>query len=452
MSIGAIGGGQDIKAMVNKIVAAERDPKAERIEKKQADIQTDISAYGKLKESMSGVEDLMTSLDRDHVFSARTIAADDELFDASVTYQAMPASYNVEVKQLAAGHKLVSRPLPEDAKFSGGDVSLRLGGEVMNISLTSPRDQLIDLVRAINSEEKNPGIRATVVQDDLGSRLVLASDKTGKDNRLDINVKAPPDSPLQALGFNPAQSLNPMTEMQAPQDAELLIDGLSHVSSPTNTIDTAIEGVTLTVKKLSDPNQPPPEITVGYNRDAVHQSLEAFVNAYNQFYDVSQQLGGVNKATGEAGPLSGESVTRSAINQLRAIFGTPIDSAEPSMKTLSQVGITTNLQGRLEIDQDQLNKQLDNNFPAFEAFFEGRDGFARKVSDQLSMYTKFTGAISSREKSLNEQMRSLNGDMTQLDERMEQVRKRTFDQFSAMQSATGQMQAQLDYMRNMLGG
>lgn len=45
--------------MVNKIVEAERAPKQERIVKGLNDVETNISAYGRLKTSLDTMKDMM---------------------------------------------------------------------------------------------------------------------------------------------------------------------------------------------------------------------------------------------------------------------------------------------------------------------------------------------------------------------------------------------------------
>ncbi len=54
MSLGPMGmnTGFDINSMVSKIVSSERVPKQQRIDNERAGIDTSISAYGRLRESL----------------------------------------------------------------------------------------------------------------------------------------------------------------------------------------------------------------------------------------------------------------------------------------------------------------------------------------------------------------------------------------------------------------
>ncbi|KAB0317654.1 flagellar filament capping protein FliD [Vibrio diabolicus] len=242
-----------------------------------------------------------------------------------------------------------------------------------------------------------------------------------------------------------------MTEVQAGQDSEVLLDGVAKLSSHNNVIEDAIEGVDLTLKGKSEPNKPPAEIGVEYDRQSVRNDIENFVAAYNSFYQTSQALASVDPVTGQKGPLSGDSTVRSADSRLKSVFSTQIDKAPENLKSLTEFGITTTRQGTLEINYDMLDRQLNNNFNELEKFFGGNTGFAKRVEDAIHGITGITGSIRTREKSLTEQNYRLSDDQAALDRRMESLEKRTHAKFTAMQDATGKMQGQLGALMSALG-
>ena len=242
-----------------------------------------------------------------------------------------------------------------------------------------------------------------------------------------------------------------MTEVQSAQDSLVVLDGVAKLSSKNNVIENAIEGVDLTLKGKTERNQQPTEIDIEYDRNSVRQDIEQFVNAYNQFYQVTKELSGVDPRTGQAGPLAGDSVVRSADSRLKSIFSSKIEQAPETLQSLTEFGITTTRQGTMEINYDMLDRQLNNNFTKLGDFFGGNQGFAKKVEDAIQGMTGVTGVIRNREKTLTERNYRLNDDQAALDRRMDSLEKRTFDKFSAMQDATGKMQSQLAGMMNALG-
>ncbi|MGF1874767.1 flagellar filament capping protein FliD [Photobacterium frigidiphilum] len=454
MNIGAAGtaSGLDINSMVKSIVDAERTPKESRINQQRDQVDVSLSAYGKLKGSLDTMKNLMADFRRNDVMSARSVSIDnDEVLAANVSSEAIPGKYTVNVQQLAQSHKIVSSSFDEKEKMGAGKLSMALGGKPFTVDIPADESKILDVVRLINRAPDNPGVMASVIKDDNGARLVLASDKTGEQNSIKVNIDAPAFSTLQKFGFNVNNDANSMKEMQPAADSRVLIDGLASVTSSTNSIEDAINGVDLDLKKLTDGVETPDVVVnVGYDRNQVGGSIEQFVNAYNQFFDVSQELGRFDPESKEKGPLVGDSITRSVTNQLRGAFANPVEGAPESIQTLSALGITTTMAGRLEVDYDILDKQLDQNFNDVGEFFGDQNGFARRIEDLIHSYTGITGSIKGRENSLNDQVTRLNTDQTNLDRRMEGVKQRTHDQFVAMDAAMGQMKGQLGSMMSMI--
>ncbi|MDW6017765.1 flagellar filament capping protein FliD [Vibrio plantisponsor] len=662
MSLGPMGmnTGFDINSMVSKIVNSERVPKQQRIDNERVGIDTSISAYGRLRESLDTMKNLMANFRQEKAFAVRSVDTSDERsVVATATTDAIAGKYSVDVLQLAQSHKIASDVLPQDAKFGPGKLQISLGKKSFNIEV-KPQSKLIDIVRSINGEKSNPGVRASVINDVDGPRLIVASNLSGEENRVTIAAQAQAGDPLKSLEyktledrvkdlekarasaqqliapltpeqqkiaakvaekignaareidesvaaqvqkvakdnngvdadgaelsdsavkaaakagtdvnkylkpeeripgwtetasgtlldsyyepepelddkaidkskdvpgwtntasgtlvdsyvtpkeaqeklerqlaqekadiraavqngnmtpeeakaiarakltpeerelFEKVESVNEqlkaaqasfdaytgMTEVQAAQDSLVVLDGVAKLSSKNNVIENAIEGVDLTLKGKTDRNQQPTEIDIEYDRNSVREDIEQFVNAYNQFYQVSKELSGVDPRTGQAGPLAGDSVVRSADSRLKSVFSTKIEQAPEKLQSLTEFGITTTRQGTMEINYDMLDRQLNNNFTKLGDFFGGNQGFAKKVEDAIQGMTGVTGVIRNREKTLTERNYRLNDDQAALDRRMDSLEKRTFDKFSAMQDATGKMQSQLAGMMNALG-
>ncbi|KGY13836.1 flagellar capping protein [Vibrio tubiashii] len=673
MSFGPIGmnSGMDINSMVSKIVDSERIPKQQRIDNERAQIDSSISAYGRLRESLDTMKNLMASFRQEKAFAARTVESTDEaVVSATATTEAIAGRYAIDVLQLAQSHKIASDVLPEDAKFGPGKLQISMGGDKFSIDVQE-NSKLIDIVRGINGSKSNPGVRAAVINDTEGPRLIVASNQSGQDNDISMRAEAKAGDPLKLLEYKtleqrvkdlerarsaaqeliapltpeeqkvadkiaesnieaakivdqeiadasrqaatnadpnaakdatadnqmsktataaaaqagieankyikpeeripgwtetasgtllssywepepqldgkaqekapdvpgwsntasgtltdsyvtpkeaqarldaeqarieqkvadekallaqrvasgeltpeqakeleraklPAQereyleridqaqadlkaaqqsfdTYRGMTEVQAAQDAKVLLDGVAQLSSNNNIIEDAIDGVDLTLKGRTEAGKPASEIDIEYDRQGVREDIEQFVASYNQFYQTTKELSGVDPRTGMAGPLAGDSIVRSADSRLKAVFSSSVDAAPEDLKTLTEFGITTTRQGTLEINYSMLDRQLNNNFNKLEGFFGGNNGFAKKVEDAIQGLTGVTGSIRNREQSMTERTYRLRDDQAALDRRMESLEQRTHAKFSAMQDATSKMQSQLAGMMNALG-
>ena len=83
------------------------------------------------------------------------------------------------------------------------------------------------------------------------------------------------DAALQGLlGYDPAGAQN-LTQTAAAQDAQLTVNGVS-VTSASNTVADAIEGVSLTLLKTGSA-----KVTIGRDTSDAKPGIEAFVKAYN---------------------------------------------------------------------------------------------------------------------------------------------------------------------------
>src|SRR5690606_18970644 len=143
-------------------------------------------------------------------------------------------------------------------------------------------DTSIDgLVEAINSADPSLGVHATVLNDGSENphRLMLTSVATGTDAAvasIEVTGNSDPENALQALiGFESGVA-GPMQE-QAAANASLTINGIA-ISSQSNKVEDAIEGVTLDLIKTSDEAE-----TLSITRDdsVAKGAINDFVTAYN---------------------------------------------------------------------------------------------------------------------------------------------------------------------------
>ena len=203
MSFGPIGmnTGMDINSMVSKVVDAERVPKQQRIDNERTKIESSFSAYGRLRESLDTMKNLMTNFRQEKAFAARKVdTTNDNVVSATATTDAIAGRYAIDVLQLAQSHKIASDVLPEDAKFGPGKLQISLGSKKFSVDVSS-NATLVDVVRGINGSKSNPGVRASVINDTAGPRLIVASNLSGEDNSLSITTDAKPGNMLKQLEY-----------------------------------------------------------------------------------------------------------------------------------------------------------------------------------------------------------------------------------------------------------
>ncbi|SHO55848.1 flagellar filament capping protein FliD [Vibrio quintilis] len=203
MTLGPIGmnAGMDVNSIVSKVVDAERLPKQQRIDNQRTQNETSISAYGRLRESLDTMKNLMAGFRQDKAFALRKASStDEEVVSAKAATDAIAGRYAVDVLQLAQSHKLASGVIPEDTKFGPGKLDISLGEKTFSVDIRN-KSKLKDVVNQINHAKGNPGIRASVINDVNGPRLIIASNQSGKDNKVSISAEGTTDKALKRLEY-----------------------------------------------------------------------------------------------------------------------------------------------------------------------------------------------------------------------------------------------------------
>jgi flagellar hook-associated protein 2 len=228
------------------------------------------------------------------------------------------------------------------------------------------------------------GVTATIVSDGSATpyHLVLTSNKTGENASMKISLSGdgsnPPDAALSSLlSYDPAGSQS-MQQTSAAQDTKLTVNGIA-VSSHSNTVSEAIQGVSLTVNQVGSTS-----LNVARDTNSVKTSLQGFVKAYNELNGALKKLTAYDPETKKAGALQGDPTAQSMQAQLRRMLSGQIGGLSGSLTNLGQVGISFAKDGTLSLDDAKLSKAIEKNFAdiagLFTAIGNSTDGNVNFVS------------------------------------------------------------------------
>lgn len=376
ISSAGLGSGIDVNGIVDKLVTAEGEPVSKRLDRKEANLQLGLSALGTFKSALADFQSSLGKLTTPGAFNAvSSYSADEEIFSASAQNDAIEGEYAIRVLQLAEAQKLISPSFDSDFDQVGqGTLSIEFGNynvndntftsnpktTVQRITIDEQNSSLRGIQQTINSA--NIGVRASIINDGSGYRLVFSSMRTGLDNSLRILVNDQDGNDtdltgLSTLAYNPTATTVPganLSENAAAQDALLSIDGIQ-VSHASNQVEDVIPGIALTLKQTSSE---PVDLQVVKDTEGVKQAISEFVENYNALITTVSALTGYNPETGEAGPLSGDSSVRGIVEQLRRRMGTAFNGVNEQFTTLASLGIDTNRDGILTLNQDRLQQAL----------------------------------------------------------------------------------------------
>ena len=442
-----IGSGLDIAGIVQQLVAAEGQPVESRIALQEARAQAKLSAFGSLKSALSDLRDkldLMRSLDD---FLVRKAGSSDEnIFAATAGKDALPAQYSLEVVQLAQAQRLTSGAFADsDTEVGTGTLTLTVGATTADIEITTENNTLGGIRDAINSAPDNPGVSATIVNADSGSYLIVTSNKTGAANEITIN-QAGGDGGLSALEYDPGAGLTSMSESLAAQDALIRIDGFD-VMSDTNTFDGAVEGVSISV--FAESAGASEVLSVVNDTDAVTTLVADFVESYNALIGTFDAITDYDAENEIAAPLIGDSSVRSIRDQIRREMSEAVD-VDATFSMLRDIGVEAQLDGKLQINDDELAPVLEADFVKFGQLFANPDGFAVRLYDLTSGYLDSEGLIESRTAGLTEQIDGYADERDSLNERLASLETRLLRQFNALDSLLAQLSSTSNFLAQQL--
>ncbi|MGV2989547.1 flagellar filament capping protein FliD [Vibrio sp. E150_011] len=240
MNMGPIGmsSGMDINSMVSKIVNAERVPKQQRIDYERTKIDSSISAYGRLRESLDTMKNLMANFRQEKAFAVRSVDTSEEnVVTATASTDAIAGKYAVDVLQLAQSHKVASDVVPDDTRFGPGKLQISLGEDNFDLSL-GKNSKLVDVVRAINGARDNPGIRASIIKDMNGPRLIVAANQSGAEKNILIDVEAEAGNELFRFEYKTIEQR--VKDLEQAQSDALALLGLPDQSSEMTATDATL--------------------------------------------------------------------------------------------------------------------------------------------------------------------------------------------------------------------
>ena len=458
ISFNGLGSGLQVSEIVTALVSAESTPFNARMNSRESAITTDISAAGALKSALESVQNSLAGLAKLDNYQLRKASGNDDFLSISADKEASIGDYQIAVDQLAAKHKLSSNAFASDEKLGAGTLSLSVGDTSFDVEVGADAT-LEDIKNAINDHEGNKGLTATIINGDDGQHLVLTANDTGADNQITVTANDADGTHTDASGLsrlaydaNAATPVLNMNEIRAAQDAKITIDGTLSVSSSSNEFSDAIAGTTITVKKAHGADDDLSNVEIAENNNNISAGLTSFVNAYNEFLDLANQLGKAGEKG--AGPMAGDSLLRGVMTKLRQQITQPIDLGDGKTLSLSELGVETDRYGKLSLNTDTLKDKIAEDVDLVQRFLVGEggeeSGLVFSLTSVLDSYTDSDGLIQSRLDSKEQQLTRLDDERIAFSRKMASLEKRLYAQYNAMDLLVAQMNSTSEYVQNQL--
>ncbi len=430
-----VGSGLDVQSIVDQLMSIERTP-LRRLEADKQDLESRLSAFGKLKSALSTFQTSFKDLKTVSSFEVyKAESSNEAAFTATADSTAAIGFNSIQVVNLAESHKMGSLAIADTGTTTlgtaGDQMTFTVNGNAFTVNaggltLSALRD-------AINDAPDNTGVSASIVSENSGShRLVLTSTETGNANAISITSTGTIGTDLGLTDIN-----NP-----AQLDAEILVDGLYTVTRSGNVINDAISGVTLTL--LSETTTPD-QLTVSRDIDGVKESIQSFVDAFNELNKVFDDL------SGEGDDLEADNTLRSIENQVRDVFNTPPTGLTGSYSYLSEVGVSFQRDGTLSLDATALEKAVNTDFAGLaDMFANDNQGYLFRLDSLISNFVQSSGLIDARQDGLNARIDTSSQRIQDMEYRLELREQRLLDQFTALDTLMGQLNGTSAFLTQQL--
>ncbi|WP_174286032.1 flagellar filament capping protein FliD [Sphingomonas bacterium] len=367
------GSGIDITSLVSSLVTAQYAAKNSQLADQQTTLTAQISGVAAVKSGITGFESAFRSLATGGSLSTQPASSNTSVLTATGLAGSKLAglSATLVVNQLASAQAATTNTTVDPATaFRPGTFSLQFGSDSTDSSGTttftagssSPVSITIDgsdatlsgIAAKINAA--NAGVTATVIADGNGQRLSIKG-ATGASQAFSLTgTDTDPTATGTSLStLNVGRDATGTTIGTSAQDAIVTLDGATfHRAS--NTISNLISGVQL---KLVAASTTPVTLGTTPPGSALSQAISNIVDTYNQVLATLQ-----TQTDPVTGVLKADPAVTALQRSLAKLTTTPLStaSAAGAPTTLAELGVGTNKDGTLTLDQTALSNAL-NNFP-----------------------------------------------------------------------------------------
>lgn len=474
-SIG-IGSGLDAENIVTQLVAIKQKSLT-KLETQATTISTKISSMGSLKTAVSNLQDQIKKLSKGDLWQGKTVTSSNSgAITGTVTTKAAAGSYAVEVSQLAAAQSANSTAFAKDAAMGKGVLTITMGtwsqtddshsfsagsDSSKNLVLDdlTGNETLSEIAAKINAKEA--GVTAAIVRDASGERLSLTSTATGTANGFQVTVTEAVVG--EGVGANLAKLAytdpaatdggNGMTLGRAAKDTEATINGIK-VKSSNLVLSDVVDGLTLTVSKLTEANTPA-NITIAQDTASAKQAINNLVTSYSSLMETLSTMMAYNPDTGAAGTLQGDATARTLQSAMRRLIQNT-GGADTQFQSLSQIGVQLTKDGKLEVNDAKLTAALKDpeglkNFFSVDAAGQDQDGWAVRASSFTQGLLDTTqGMFATADASLNAQLKSNSSQKESMQRRISAYETNLRATYSALDTKMAQMDSLNNYITQQI--
>jgi len=370
------GSGLNISQIVDSLVQAEVQPKRTLITKSQSATELKISELAELKAKASTFQSQLDTLSFAKSFkieNGNTAAI--EVTNTSVLHKADSFSSNIDVKQLSRKQTLLFEGYNATAEQIG-DINLSISFGKVAEDLVSATDDNVFVANDAFAAQQLSLTDATLeeLSDALNALEGVSSEilkLTETDFALAVYSDFGADSALKITSNIEGLSASSVTEYQSvqkvsAQNAIVELNGIE-IERSGNIIDDVIDGKTLTLKAISEQSI---SISGDFDAEIAKNLMLDFVGTLNDF---KRHLGNLTQRNIDGlsqSPFTSDAAVKGMYTQLNNLLREPLAGFGTSDIYLAQMGVMTNRDGSISLNEDKFENFFETNKSNFFALSE----------------------------------------------------------------------------------
>jgi flagellar hook-associated protein 2 len=335
------------------------------------------------------------------------------------------------------------------ANGSGISISSTSGKQITQAALTRTNygDSPEGIIAAIN--DANTGVKAELINDGSPGTpfKIMVTGATGASETFSLSAA------------NGLVNFATGADNQA-SDAQLSVNGINYTRK-SNTLSDVISGSTIELRSTTTTAA---SVVLTQDTSAVKEKLKALVVAYNDVDNIVKETTDPESTLETYGKtLVGDGTVKLIRQQLRNMFLGQSTTPGTAVTSMADLGFKTDQKGVLSVDEAKLDAALKDNYGDVVKALTGNQSNVSTFSTQpagvigdtvrrLNSILANDGPLQSKTGNAETENSKYKADMEKLQRRMETLLRRYNQQFAAMESLVGSVNAQKNSLKSTFEG
>ncbi|MBT5470628.1 MAG: flagellar filament capping protein FliD [Nitrospina sp.] len=343
----------DTGGIIDNLITLQRQP-ITIVEAKRALEEAKLLSFQDLKDRLQNFKSVVNTLNTESrflstlgEFSNNSSTDTNKVATLTTSSSATSGTFSLVVNNLARETKLLSTGFASTSTEIGqGTLSITVGTTTTNITIDETNNTVDGLRLAINNSGLS--VNANFLNDGSATdpvKLVISGTQTGEDNAVTASVTN------TLFGFGQETPVS-FTETQAAQNASFVLDGVA-VTKGNNTVTDVITGTTLQLESAGSGL-----ITLSPDEDTIKEKIQNYVDGFNEIMAHLNSELSLTESTGETGVLFANFTVQNLQQTLRENITDQIIGVTGDFNYLSQIGIRTQSDGTLTVDDGALSTAI----------------------------------------------------------------------------------------------